>query len=102
MRAYATVSCCSTRDTTAPPAMTEAIYKLNAGNGLIAKAFANKEGAGHHAPDTLGYDPLLPQFSAAWFKLYVPCSTNHLLSTHALTRARPTSLGHTPLGPNGC
>ena len=27
--------------------------------------------SGHHAPDTLGYDPLLPQFTAAWFKLYL-------------------------------
>ena len=32
---------------------------------------ANKLDSGHHAPDTLGYDPLLPQFTAAWFKLYL-------------------------------
>jgi hypothetical protein len=58
-------------DEIATPAMAEAIYSEAGGDSPFAKAIANKLKSGHHAPDTLGFDPLLPQFTAAWFKLFL-------------------------------
>ena len=58
-----------TEDDTATPLMSEELYG-NLTSGLPA-GLANKEGTGHHAPDLLGYDPLIAQFTAAWFKLHL-------------------------------
>ena len=37
----------------------------------VPRAIVNKHDATHHEPDILGYNKLLPQFSAAWMKLYL-------------------------------
>jgi hypothetical protein len=58
-----------TKDTTAPPAMAESIY--NAPGASRIRGLVNRVGATHHEPDVTGYNPLLPQFTAAWFKLYL-------------------------------
>eukprot|EP01048_Picozoa_sp_COSAG05_P011218 COSAG05_NODE_1043_length_6061_cov_10.071285_5_plen_341_part_00 len=88
-----------TKDTTAPPAMAEWLF--NAGSGTHPRGLVNRDGATHHEvrppltprplltllfcaaalcvsitlsrpqPDVEDYNPLLPQFTAAWFKLYL-------------------------------
>jgi len=59
------------QDRTATPEMAESIFQTECDGCRSPKMIANKLDSGHHAPDTLGYDPLLPQFTAAWFKLYL-------------------------------
>lgn len=58
------------RDTTAPP-NPMAINIFNAKGADKSHGIANKKSAGHHEPDILGFNNLLPQFSVAWFKIYL-------------------------------
>ena len=37
----------------------------------MPKAIVNKASATHHEPDILDFNPLLPQFSAAWLKIHL-------------------------------
>jgi len=55
-------------DWLATPAMSESIYDAQ---NMSTKAFVNKRGTGHHAVDVLAFDPLYPQYTVAWFKLYL-------------------------------
>lgn len=54
-------------DLTAPPAMAEAFFK--APGGARPAGLVNRKWTTHHEPDILGYNKLLPQFTAAWFKV---------------------------------
>jgi len=58
------------KDTTASPAMTQDFYaKARPG---IAKGFVNRADADHMEPISGStYNPLLPQFTAAWFKFHL-------------------------------
>jgi hypothetical protein len=58
-----------TKDTTAPPSMAEGFF--SAPGAFHTRGLVNRIGATHHEPDTSDYNPLLPQFTAAWFKLYL-------------------------------
>lgn len=58
-----------TEDTTAPPAMANGIFSAPGANGT--RGLVNRIGATHHEPDVLSYNTLLPQFTAAWFKLHL-------------------------------
>lgn len=64
-----------TADTTAPPAMTETFFSAASVTG-VARGIVNKINATHQEPTTYKdrtepYNPLVPQFVAAWFKLYL-------------------------------
>ena len=72
-----------TKDTTAPPSMASGFY--NAPGAATVKGLANREGATHHEPDVTDYNPLLPQFTAAWFKLHLEHKrSEHGIDFHAL------------------
>jgi len=72
-----------TKDTTAPPSMASGFY--NAPGAATVKGIANREGATHHEPDVTDYNPLLPQFTAAWFKLHLEHKrSEHGIDFHAL------------------
>jgi dienelactone hydrolase len=58
-----------TQDTTAPPFMAEKFF--NAPGASAPRGLVNRISATHHEPDIEDYNPLLPQFTAAWFKLYL-------------------------------
>jgi hypothetical protein len=57
------------KDTIAPPRMTEDYFNAKGANPI--RGLVNKESATHHEPDTTDYNPLLAQFSAAWFKMFL-------------------------------
>jgi len=58
------------KDTTASPAMTQAFYtKTRSG---LAKGYVNRADADHMEPTSgTTYNPLLSQFTAAWFKIHL-------------------------------
>merc|ERR1711871_503461 len=58
-----------TKDSTAPPSMAEGVF--SAPGASRTRGLVNRIGASHHEPDVTDYNPLLPQFTAAWFKLYL-------------------------------
>jgi len=37
----------------------------------MSKGIVNKAGFGHHQPDILGFNPLMPQFTVAWMKVFL-------------------------------
>ena len=66
------------KDTTAPPElMGIGIYNSTDSNSTddnstdsnISKMYVDSATASHHEPDVFDYNDLLPQFTAAWFKL---------------------------------
>lgn len=57
------------KDTTAPPAMAEGFF--NAKGAAASRGLANKQSATHHEPDITDYNPLVPQWTAAWFKIFL-------------------------------
>jgi hypothetical protein len=60
------------KDTTAPPAAGDdrALLQRAAGANPV-KGLVNKASATHHEPGTTDYNPLLAQFSVAWFKMFL-------------------------------
>ena len=62
-----------TADTTAPPAMAEAIF--DAAGACATRGLVNKEGAKHDEPggadDGAAYNAALPLFTAAWLKIHL-------------------------------
>jgi pimeloyl-ACP methyl ester carboxylesterase len=58
-----------TADTIAPASMARNAFNAPGINPI--RGFANKQGATHYGPIFLGYDPLIAQFTAAWFKLFL-------------------------------
>eukprot|EP00940_MAST-03C_sp_MAST-3C-sp2_P002944 g2944.t1 len=54
-------------DMTAPPKMAEAFF--GAEGAAQPRGLVNRKWTTHHEPDILGYNKLLPQFTAAWFKI---------------------------------
>lgn len=81
------------RDETAPARpMAEKLY---ASTDAVPKAVVNKAAATHHEPDILDYNPLLPQFSVAWFKIYLdktPQAYGNLLATSSRCLVVPMPL----------
>ena len=59
-----------TKDTTAPPAMADGFFDAASSSGL-PRGLVNRVGATHHEPDVEDFNPLLPQFTAAWFKIFL-------------------------------
>jgi dienelactone hydrolase len=59
-----------TKDTTAPPSMAEGFFNA-AGGSSLPRGLINRQGATHHEPDIEDYNPLLPQWVAAWFKIHL-------------------------------
>jgi len=53
-----------------------AIRVFNTTGANPHRAFINKHGVDHDEPDVTGYNPLLAQFSAAWYKLYLENKTH--------------------------
>ena len=49
--------------------MTEHFFSAPA--AYPVKGLVNKASATHHEPDTTDYNPLLAQFSVAWFKMFL-------------------------------
>jgi hypothetical protein len=61
-----------TKDTTAPPAMADGFFgAASSKSPQLPRGLVNRVGATHHEPDITDYNPLLPQFTAAWFKIYL-------------------------------
>jgi hypothetical protein len=63
-----------TSDTTAPSSMTKAFYA--AASSSTPRGIVNKVGASHQEPSdyhdkTEPYNPLMAQYTAAWFKIYL-------------------------------
>lgn len=62
-----------TNDTTAPPRMAESVF--NAPGAFATRGIVNKVGTAHDEPGGAdhgaAYNPLLPFFTVAWFKVFV-------------------------------
>lgn len=58
-----------TKDTTAPPKMTEGFYEAE--GAFPVRGLVNKIGATHHEPDVTDYNKLVAPYTAAWFKVFL-------------------------------
>ena len=56
-------------DLTAPPSMAKGFFL--APNAHARRGYVNRKWTTHHEPDILNYNSLLPQFTAAWLKIYL-------------------------------
>jgi len=53
------------------PAHPMAVNIYNAKGAFSSRGLVNKENANHFEPNPMAYNNLLPQFSVAWFKIYL-------------------------------
>eukprot|EP01079_Euglenida_sp_SAG-EU17-18_P008027 gene8026-1433_t len=89
-----------TKDGTAPPKMAEGFF--NAPGACAVRVLVNKVGATHQEPTRLHYNPLMPQWTAAWFKLMLENKTQQYgLDFHSMIYGNSTqdSLCHGGDGP---
>jgi len=56
-----------------PKEMAGPIFNTSGANPI--RGYVNKHGVNHDEPDITGYNPLLAQFSAAWYKLHLENKT---------------------------